>query len=99
MLQHLSALAARVRLRARDRVERCERSRRGVHEETSTSTVMDMNSSLCLPESDLRCAPCAEKISSAINDLVAGPGNVVRLLPSALERMKRERAKEAWRPG
>jgi len=54
---------------------------------------------LCLPDSTIRCPACAEKISSAINDLIAHRANVVHLLRYALNRMKREETAHAWKPG
>src|SRR5437868_4827569 len=63
------------------------------------STDMTMSLPSCLPHSTLRCAECAEKISSAINHLIEAPRNVVHVLPYVVNRMKRDRAKEAWRPG
>jgi soluble lytic murein transglycosylase-like protein len=60
---------------------------------------MTMSLSLCLPHSILDCAECAEKISSTINHLIEVPGKVVHVLPYALNRMKRDGAKEAWKAG
>lgn len=60
---------------------------------------MTMSLPLCLPHANLNCAECAERISSAVNHLVDGPRKLVRVLPYAINRMKRERAKNAWRPG
>ncbi len=59
---------------------------------------MTMSLSLCLPHSTLNCAECAEKISSAVNHLVEVPRKLVRVLPYAVNQMKRERAKETGRP-
>jgi hypothetical protein len=52
-----------------------------------------------LADSTVRCADCSDAISSAINDLIALPGNVVRLLPYAANGMKHERVASGWRAG
>ncbi len=58
-----------------------------------------MSLTLCLPHSTLNCADCAEKISSALNHLAEARRKLVRVLPYALNHMKRDRAKDSWRPG
>src|SRR5258707_13765343 len=60
---------------------------------------MPMSLTLCLPHSTLNWADVAEKISSALNHLAEAPRKLVRVLPYAVNRMKRDRAKDSWRPG
>ena len=60
---------------------------------------MTMSLTLCAPHTNLNCAECAEKISSALNHLAEVPRKLVRVLPYALNRMKQERAKDARRLG
>jgi soluble lytic murein transglycosylase-like protein len=58
-----------------------------------------MSLPLSLPDSGIPCAGCADPISSAINELIAIPGNVVHLLPDAGIGMKTKRAGSGWRAG
>src|SRR5258706_5084592 len=60
---------------------------------------MTMSLPLCLPDSAIGCPASTEKISSAINDLIEQRRHVVHILRYALNRMKREDAGNAWRPG
>ena len=60
---------------------------------------MTMSLPLCLPDSEIGRPACPEKISSALNDLIEQRRNVVHILRYALNRMKRDDSKKAWRTG